>query len=667
MKRMAWAAAVLSATAAAFHLGGVPVARATSFTQDLDFEAVNRNPFAQGQSYFDVYEQAIPLPTQRTDFPALVLPLAPPSPYPQVSIGAAVTGAMNLDFWAGVNTGRLNINYPLQAAFDVPDGLTVGQSFSLGSSATVLPAGYSQMILVPAASFSGIPYYLTAAQIASGAPSLTTSNPGISAGVDFNITNHNFLYVQGCATPLSITCADIVNEQLPSVGSQTITLISASTLGNVQILPDIPGATQTFSLPQTIPLGTFASFTVNKPDLSQNGALVGSALQASKTSNVATLTLDIDQLLSNTLLNPLLLPPLTGNVGPVGYSLLDANASLLGGLYQNLDFTVTDTKVTLVFDHYVRAIVNGVDRGAVLALDFNAGDDVQLKPMGFVTKLHVVPTFTLENNLHNSTGIALQGELDAKALSASLGVLGSTGYLVDGTFTVPLGQFELYHNDFSVDIKQVLGDAFDIDFGLDARLTNVEVGLSELTEGPDGSATFRFNLLRDNALIASFDVSGKVQRLGPCGDLISCGAFFLPDQEVFAMIDGESVDLGDIFCWAGTCFDAVDLSPLESLVHTAVVDGFDPVYFADAGQDFLVSDALPTDDFTSHFSSTPDPGQVYAFNPEFYDRLLAVPEPGSLELPRFRAGRSGCHAPPPVTPRRRQTQGAPPKADLGIP
>ena len=609
-------------------------AQAGVITQNLDFVAANQNPFAAGPAYTAVYEQAIPLPTQRTDFPAIIIPLSPAS-YPRVELGGSVTGEMNLDFWASLNTGRLNINYPVQAALNVPDSLTVGQTFSLGSGANVLPAGYSQLILVPAGSFSGSPgasNYLTTAQISSGAPSLTTSNPGIAAGVDFNITNHNFLYAQGCATPLSITCAYIVKEDLPSLGSKTITLVSASTAGSVQILPDVGGGT--YSLPQTIPLGTFASFTVDKPDLRQNGTLVGSSLQADKTSNVATLTLDIDALLSNAVLNPLLLPPLTGDIGPIGYSLLDASASLSGGLYQSLDFNVTHTKVTLVFDHSVRARVNGVDHGIVNALEFNAGDDVKLSPVGFVTTLHVVPSFTLDNNLHNSTGIALTGSLDAKALEASLGSLGSTGFLASGHVDVPLGQLELYHNDFSVDIKRVWGNAFDIHFGLNPRAVGVSVDLTELTEGSDGSATFHFRLIRDGSVLDEFDVAGRVQRFLPCPSCDIGTAFFLPDTEVFGTIDGESVDLGDAFCWSGLCLDGFDLSSLDGLVHAATAVGFDPVLFADESQDFFVSDPLLTDEFVSHGASVPDPGFVYEYNPEFYEELLSAtaPEPTTLSI-----------------------------------
>ncbi|MGH3264077.1 MAG: hypothetical protein ACRDNS_19015, partial [Trebonia sp.] len=342
-----------------------------------------------------------------------------------------------------------------------------------------MPGGYSYLIPVPVGGFNGTPVvYQTLVKRTSGAPSLTTSNPGIGAGVDLTITNHNAVNLQGCGTAVVVTlCHDIVSADLPSIGSATITLLSASTAGNLQILPGVPGATITQSLPATIPLGgipPFASFTIDKPDLRQNGTLAGSALTASKTSNIATFALDIDQLISNAALNPLLLPPLTGSVGPVSYSLLDANASLSGGLYQDLNFA-GNTKVTLFFDHTVRARVNGVDKGAVNALEFNAGDDVKLSPIGFLRALHVVPSFSFANNMHNSTGIALSAELDAAALSASVPGLGSIGPLVQGRVDVPLGELELYHNDFAVDMKSVTGAPFDINFGLNPAALGVSV------------------------------------------------------------------------------------------------------------------------------------------------------------------------------------------------
>lgn len=313
--------------ALALTIAGLDHAWAEVITRDLDFAAVNQNPFIAGPAFFNVYDQAIPLPTQRTDFPALIIPRSPAT-YPRLEFGGSVTGEMNLDFWAGINSGRLNINYPVRATFDLPDSRTVGRTFSLGSSATVFPDGYSHLDLVGLGSLSG------------WAPS-SSSYHGLAKS----------------------------SAGAPSVGNRTITLVSASTDGNVRILPDVPGAATTFSLPQTVRLGTFASFTVDKPDLGQQGTLVGSALQASKARPFATLTLDV--LLSNAVLNPLLLPPLTGNIGPVRYSLLDANSSLSGGLYQNLDFNVTRTNVTLAADHYFRARQNCIDRRAVKTLEFN--------------------------------------------------------------------------------------------------------------------------------------------------------------------------------------------------------------------------------------------------------------------------------------------------------
>jgi PEP-CTERM motif len=632
--RNKYAQFLLQAALAALCTATAEQALALDIVQNLDFEAVNQNPFTTGSAYVDYYDQAIPLPTQRTDFPGLIIPLSAAS-YPRVTLGGSVTGEMNLDFWASVNTGRLNINYPVQTTFTVPDSLSIGQTFSLGSSGNVLPAGYTDVVLLATGlSNGGLPYYLQQAQISSGLPSMTTSNPGIAAGVDLNITNHNYLYAEGCATPLDITCAYIVQQNLPSVGSQTITLLSASTLGNVQILPDVPGAGYTFSLPETFPLGNFASFTVDKPDLGQNGALVGSDLKASTTSNVATVTVDIDQLLSDAVLNPLLLPPLTGNLGPVGYSLLDANASLSGGLYQTLDFNVTNTQVTLVFDHDVRAKVNGVDKGVGKVLQFNVGDDVKLSPVGFVTDIHVVPSFRLVNMLHNRTGIELTGSLDVNALEASLDSLGSTGYLFQDSVNVPLGQLQLYQSDFPVDIKDVWATPFDLHFGLNQSLNGVSIHIAEIAEASDGTATFMFTVDRQDGVTSQFNVSGRVQRTlcGGQGDITYCTGYFLADADVMALLGGDQIDLGDTFCWFGDCTQADDLSFLDNLIHAATADGFDPVYFADAAQDFLVNDPELADVFTSHNASNPDPGFVYAYNPDFFDQLTAVPEPGTIAL-----------------------------------
>ena len=603
-------------------------AAATVIEQDADFVALNQNPFASGPSTVVDFQQAITLPTLRTDFPAVTIPA--PIPPATFQFGASVTGDMDLAFYGSLNPGQLNINYPVATTFTIPDGLRIGQTFSLGTTSAVAPSGFSQVLGAPVTTFTdGVPRsYLTVAQAAAGAPSLTTSNPGIAAGVDLDITNHNFLSLQGCLPILG--CADILKQDLPSLGQQTITLLSASTVGNVQVLPGVPGAAQTFSLPTTIPLGTFANITVNPPNLAQTGVLTGTNLMASTTSNVASLNLSIDGLISSTVLNPLLLPPLTGSVGPIDYSLLQATASLNGGLFQNLNFADNGTQITLIFDHLVRARVNGVDLGAVSQLSFMAGDNLQLSPLGFIATLHVQPILTLKNNLANTTGVSLSGELQASALSASLDGLGSIGPLVQGDTVLPLGQFPVIQNNFGVDMKPIFGAPFDINFG--ANLQGLSLQMTEISDDGNGHVTYQFNVTSLGQAVGAFDVTGRNQFIGLCTTCDISETVFLPDSDVSVVIGGQTIDLGDIFCVSGPCNNALDLSPLESFVQSANVAGFNPVFFADAAPDQQISSPLLTNDFVSHLASTPDPGFTFVDNPALFNELIGVPEPSTLAL-----------------------------------
>jgi hypothetical protein len=609
-------------------------AGATTIERDTDFVALNQNPFESGPSEITPFQKPIALPTVSTDIPAVTIP----SPVPPVffQFGASVTAAMDLTFYGSLNPGRLDINYPVSTTFTIPDALQVGQTFSLGTSSAVTPGGFSQLVSTPVTLFGpdGAPHdYLTVARNSAGAPTLTTTNPGIAAAVDLDITNHNFVALQACTPVPLVPCADIVKANLPSLGQQSITLLSASTAGNVQILPGVPGVSQTLSLPQSIPFGPFSKLDISAPDLAQTGVLSGTSLVANKTSTVASLNLSIDGLISNTVLNPLLLPPLTGSIGPIDYSLLKANASLDGGVYQNLNFADQGTQITLAFDHLVRARVNGVDEGAVSMLSFTAGDDVKLSPIGFVPTLHVVPILGLANSLNSNTGITLGGTLSASALSASLAGLGSIGPVNLGNVNVTLAQISLLQNQFGVDMKSIIGAPFDINFGAD--LNGISLTLNQINDDGHGHVTFNFNVAMLGDPVASFDVTGRNQIIPLCPTCDINETIFLPDSEVTVTIGGQTFDLGDIFCVSGPCNAALDLSPLESLIHSADVAGFDPVFFADGAPDLQILDPVLTNDFVSHLSSDPDPGTVFVNDPALFDQLTSVPEPSSMSILLF--------------------------------
>ena len=77
------------------------------------------------------------------------------------------------------------------------------------------------------------------------------------------------------------------------------------------------------------------------------------------------------------------------------------------------------------------------------------------------------------------------------------------------------------------------------------------------------------------------------------------------------------------------------MSPLESLLHSADVAGFSPVFFADGAPDLQSLDPVLTNDFVSHLSSDPDPGTVVVNDPALFDQLTSVPEPSSASRQAF--------------------------------
>jgi hypothetical protein len=76
----------------------------------------------------------------------------------------------------------------------------------------------------------------------------------------------------------------------------------------------------------------------------------------------------------------------------------------------------------------------------------------------------------------------------------------------------------------------------------------------------------------------------------------------------------------------------LDLSAFGSLVQSANVAGFNPVFFADIAPDQLISGPVLSNDFISHLSSAPDPGFTFADNPALFNELIGVPEPSTLPV-----------------------------------
>ena len=184
-------------------------------------------------------------------------------------------------------------------------------------------------------------------------------------------------------------------------------------------------------------------------------------------------------------------------------------------------------------------------------------------------------------------------------------------------------------------MKSVTADILDFQFGFN---TAAVLNLQKISDDPNGRSTYQFVVMNQGLVTDTFAASGRTQFIDLCPECAPTfqhptAAFFLPDAEVVGNVFGQSVDFGSLFCISGACDTAFDLTPFSALIHSANAAGFDPVYFADAANDFVVAEPSIDHSFVSHTASQTDPGTTFVLNEALYDQLTApVPEPTPTSL-----------------------------------
>lgn len=352
------------------------------------------------------------------------------------------SGNAGLGYSVQLGAGSMTITFPEKITIATPDVGTIasGQSFTI--QATVTPA--TSITLASGA--------IAAANLQTVGPTLAAS---LALQAQLNLTANARGCIAGCIRG-SVSVSPGFNQSLLAIDS---------TQGTLTVLGNTVGQTNgTFSY--TVP-GGIASVTAKVPvlntDSSQGGGWSGTALASTVRSNVLGVNVSLDKALSSLTG----LPPLSGSFGPVGYSILTANAGATLDVQQNFSF-VPNLQAALGFTAPVSMQQADGTFGAAsnsANLTLASGLNTFTFQAPGVTSLGVNPVFTLNNTTSNTTSLLVAG-----SIAVSAGSVSAFGKTVGPLFSTTqdlgtLPPISLYSNNFAVNIPSITANPFNIGFG----------------------------------------------------------------------------------------------------------------------------------------------------------------------------------------------------------
>jgi hypothetical protein len=316
-------------------------------------------------------------------------------------ISGNTDGKVGLEFGLTLDSGSVDVFYPIQVNFEYPEEVDPGELFTLSTSYTVDPSAF-----------------------------FSTSSPTFQVYTDLIFDFYAALSAEACLL------GGCTTGSLPTVdidASLELFALNRDNDAQVRILGDLPGGV---SVGGEIPIpGGFGEVTYTVPDVqTTSGSPVGDTLSSSGSDEFLEIGVDIDQI-ATSLLG---LPALEGEVGIFSYNILDVTMGPALEMIQNFFF---DPEFLV-----------GLDLGDGTTTSFRLGESIDLVMPD--RDLTLTPTFSLTNSFTNDTdlGIGLNGSLEA--LSASLSVLGqeaSIGPLFEQSFsTGSLFDFSVFTNTFAL-------------------------------------------------------------------------------------------------------------------------------------------------------------------------------------------------------------------------
>jgi hypothetical protein len=616
------------------HLAASTPASALVINQNVNFAAVNRNPWTGGPAFESEWHLSQPsvgpvkvdLPKLNgnplnilADFLGIDLPFEA-----NVGVGGTVQGSVGFDFGYYVSGGKLNVNYPALSTLNIqtvdPSGNRViaGQSFSIGSSFTpglntVSPPLSPQYVAAAGAGYQVITENLSLGTTMKD-PFLKTTFPYASAWADFGYDIRGGAYVEATAKVLG-QCIVCARKEVKFGDGRSVTLIEIDPGGKGQP-PSAYFLGNKVDPFQPIQVGP-AKITFSYPDVAVQGSLQGDrSVFGADSKPIITVQGGAEKLI------PFIGPFLQNGVGPFGYQLLSTDGGPSLGLYQEFRFT-PKPEMQLTFSQPI--LQRGADGKyhATNVVQFALGQSLDLiAPLTLGSSdLRVQPTYFLNNTVHNETGLRLDVLMNLEMLRLN-SPFGSLGPAFSDQFNFELARMKLFDADFSLSLGAITGRPFELDIGF--PIQGLEdfyqfAGVIPDSEYPEGEG-FRV-LYIDIATGEQFSVfaEGEVLVLDGFGDTMQ--KLFIADDDV---IGGDGLNLGRAFCMS--CFD-LSLFLFEEESSFIDVDGM-PLLLTDltefdSGEIDIAGHPILD---TNNFRDDHQPVATEIGPTVFFD----VPEPGTL-------------------------------------
>lgn len=613
------------------HLVASTPASALVINQNVNFAAVNRNPWTGGPAFESEWHLSQPsvgpvkvdLPKLNgnplnilADFLGIDLPFEA-----NVGVGGTVQGSVGFDFGYYVTGGKLNVNYPALSTLNIqtvdPDSnrVVAGRPFSIGTSFTPGLNTVSAPLTPQYVAAAGLGYQAITENLSLGTtmkdPFLTTTFPYASAWADFNYDIRAGAYVEATAKVFG-QCIVCARKEVTFGDGRSVTLIEIDPGGKGQP-PSAYFLGQKVDPFQPIQVGP-AKITFSYPDVAVQGSLQGDRTVFGADSRpIITVQGGAEKLI------PFIGPFLQNGVGPFGYQLLSTDGGPSLSLYQEFSFT-PKPEMQLTFSHPI--LQRGTDGKyhATSVVQFALGETLDIiapLTIGNVD-LRVQPTYFLNNIVHNETGLRLDVLMNLEMLRLN-SPFGTLGPAFSDEVLLELARVKLFDAEFSLNLGAITGRPFELDVGLPLLgFEDVQfLGVVQDSEYPEDEG-FRVIYIKDGQQFSDF-AEGEVFFLEGFGDTMQ--KIFLANEDV---IGSGGLNFGRAFCL--TCFDLSEFL-FEDESPFIEVDGM-PLFLTDLTEfdngeiDIAGHPILDTNNFRNDHR----PIETVIGPTVFFD----VPEPGTL-------------------------------------
>lgn len=391
--------------------------KAVTVDMDLPFSVVGESMWGPGEAFTYQktdfigleWDETISIPTTPMHIPFSV-------PSTDFQLKGSTSGRVGLEYDFTLDSGSVDISYPVKSTIAFPGSANPGETVSLSSSFVNLN-GKMETFSPQATAYVGLPF-----QLAAHLQEILTI-PEIP----------NWEGSKNLIGPINI--------------DETYTFFDLST-GDASVEIDF--------------LGGLGSIKANIPEINTEATLSSGKFSASGSDDFITLTLDVDQVLTTSFG----LPPLGGTFAwpeddpkaELSYELVDVGASLSAGFEQSFEFTPT-LKVKYTLENGYEFVTDVGGDPFDFPIPYDVGDS-----------LDVTATFFLENQFINNTDLLLTPAINLSALSAKVSIFDLINFDFGPVYTTEIQLFSLpidifdkqfaiegfqsYENKFSIEIAK---------------------------------------------------------------------------------------------------------------------------------------------------------------------------------------------------------------------